>query len=494
MPRSAKPYRRAPSGKRGDRTGHKGPRQKPARPADEGASRVAQPRPPVIAIVGRPNVGKSTLLNAFARSLVSIVEETPGVTRDRVSVLCTVAGRTVEMVDTGGVGIVDAHGLAPHVERQVDLAIATAAVVLFVVDAREGIAPLDRVVAGRLRRAKAPVILVANKAETGKVVWNVGEMPSLGYGEALPASAQEGINLDVLESRIAALLPEGPTTPARLPPPVVSLAFLGRVNVGKSSIVNTLLHEDRMIVSEVPGTTRDTVDVRFERDGEAFVVIDTAGVRKERTVQNSLEFYAKRRSERAIRRADVVALVLDATSDVARLDREIAGMCAQEHRPTILVVNKWDLVPEGVETERYVKYLAKTLDGMAYAPIVFVSAKATRNVWKVVEVARSLHRQTQTRVKTADLNKAIEAAWALRRPRASGGRVGRIYYGTQVGVAPPTFVLFVDDPKLFNDAYRRFLENRFREMLPFPEVPLQILFRARARSPSKLLRGPKPVS
>jgi GTP-binding protein len=258
--------------------------------------------------------------------------------------------------------------------------------------------------------------------------------------------------------------------------------------------VNALLDDDRMIVSEVPSTTRDAVDVRFERDGDAFVVIDTAGVRKERAVQNSLEFYAKRRSERAIRRADVVALVLDATSDVARLDREIAGECAKEHRPTILVVNKWDLVPGGIDTGRYVQYLAKTLDGLAFAPIVFVSAKERRNVWKIVEVARSLHRQTQTRVRTADLNKAVEAAYALRRPRPKSGKVGRIYYGTQVGVAPPTFVLFVDDPSLFNDAYRRFLENRFREMLPFPEVPLQIFFRARERSPSKALRGPRPAT
>jgi len=489
--KASKPYHKAPSGKRGDRTGHKGSRKPKERPPASDLPRSATARPPVLAIVGRPNVGKSTLLNALSRGLVSIVEPTPGVTRDRVGVMCTLADRTVEVVDTGGIGIVDAQGLKDHVERQAAVAVAKADVILFVVDAREGVLPLDLEVASRIRRSKAPVILVANKAESGKVVWNLGEMSSLGYGEPIAISAQEGINLRELEAKITTVLPAGPTTPPRLPPPVVQIAIVGRVNVGKSSIVNALVHEERMIVSEVPGTTRDSVDVRFELDGEAFVVIDTAGMRKEKVVQNSLEFYAKRRAERAMRRADVSALVIDATADIARLDREIAGYAVQEHHPVVLVVNKWDLAPEDLRTGTFVEYLSKTLDGLAFAPVVFVSAKDGTNVVRILEVARSLHRQAQTRVRTRELNKVIEEAYATKRPRAIAGKVGKVFYGTQVGVAPPTFVLFVDDPAMFEDSYRRFLTNRFRQHLPFPEVPIQIHFKARMRSPSKNLLGPR---
>ena len=487
----SKPYRRAPSGKRGDRTGHKGPRKRRA-PHAASMPRDSSAAPPVVAIVGRPNVGKSTLLNAFSRSLVSIVEPTPGVTRDRVGVLATLADRTVELVDTGGVGIVDTQGLAPYVEAQILVAIQSAAVILFVVDAREGVTPLDLRVAEMLRRATAPVILLANKAESSKSGWNLSEMHVLGHGEAIPISAQEGMGLERVEAVLAQRLPEGPTTPAKLPPPVMRLAILGRVNVGKSSLVNSLVAEERMIVSEVPGTTRDSVDVRFEKDGEAFVVIDTAGIRKEKAVQNSLEFYAKRRAERALRRADVTALVIDATTDLARLDREIAGKAAALHHPFLLVVNKWDLVPPGLTTKAFVEYVTKTLEGVSYAPIVFTSAETGKNVHRIVEVARSLHRQAQTRVTTAQINKAIEAAYALKRPRPRSGKVGKIFYGTQVETAPPHLILFVDDPSRFEDAYLRFLENRFRETLPFHEIPIKISLKARMRSPSKNLLGPKP--
>jgi GTP-binding protein len=410
-----------------------------------------------------------------------------------VSVLATLADRTVEVVDTGGVGIVDAQGLEAHVEAQVDAAIRRADVILFVVDARDGVTPLDRAVAEKLRRASAPVVLVANKAESGKVVWNVGEFPVLGHGEAVPVSAQEGTGLDRLEEEVARRLPAGPTTPRRVAPPAMSLAVVGRVNAGKSSLVNALVREERMIVSEVPGTTRDSVDVRFEKDGEAFVVIDTAGIRKERSVQNSVEFYAQRRAERAIRRADATALVLDATTDLARLDREIAGFAVNEAHPLVLVVNKWDLAPPGARKDAFVRYLRATLAGLDFAPVVFTSATRGTNVSRVVEVARSLVAQAATRVSTAALNKALERAYAMRKPRAKKGRMGKVFYGTQVAANPPTFVVFVDDPARFEDAYRRFLENRFREMLPFPEVPIRLRFKARTRAPSKNLRGPKPA-
>ena len=447
-------------------------------------------RPPVVAIVGRPNVGKSTLLNALSGSRISIVEATPGVTRDRVGVLCTLADRTVELVDTGGVGIVDTQGLASYVEEQVRVAVDAAAVILFVLDAREGLAPLDERVAGMLRRAAARVIPVANKAETERVTWNVGEIEGLGFGSPLVISAQEHIGLEALEDAIGERLPAGPTTPRRLPPPEMKLAIVGRVNAGKSSLVNALLRQQRMIVSSTPGTTRDTVDVRFERDGKSFVVIDTAGIRKERAVQGGVEFYAQRRAERAMRRADVSAIVLDATSDVSRLDRSIAGYALDHHHPVLIVVNKWDLRPQDLTTSQFAKYVRATLRGLTYAPIVYTTATDGRNVDAVIDVARGLFRQAATRIKTAQLNKAIEAAQQKRHPRPYHGRVGQIYYGTQVEERPPTFVLFVNDPTLFDSTYRRYLENQFRATLPVPEVPLRIFFKARDRRPSKNALGP----
>ena len=484
-----KPYRRAPIGPRGDRTGHKGPRRR-TRAAAPALDVVPGAEVPVVAIVGRPNVGKSTLVNAFARSLVSIVEPTPGVTRDRVSVLCTLAGRSVEIVDTGGIGIVDAQGLEPHVHAQVDAAIASADVIVFLVDAREGVVPLDRDVAERLRRAKAPVVLCANKAESTKTAWALAEFHALGYGEPLAISAQEGRNLDLLEKALGAHLPPEKATPPRLPDPVLSLAIVGRVNAGKSTFVNRLVREERMIVSEIPGTTRDSVDVRFERDGEAFVVIDTAGIRKERSVQNSLEFYAQRRAERAIRRADATALLLDATQDVARVDRVIAGYAAAALHPVIVVVNKWDRAPPGRARAKFSKYLRETLPNLAFAPVVFASATNGMNVAKVVALARTLLEQTRSRVATAEANRAVLSAYAKRRPRPYAGRVGKIYYATQVDVSPPTLLLFVDDPSRFPAAWTRYLENRLREMLPFHDVPLRIRYRTRERSPSKNLQGP----
>jgi GTP-binding protein len=279
------------------------------------------------------------------------------------------------------------------------------------------------------------------------------------------------------------MLPDGPTTPIRIPPPEMKLAVVGRVNAGKSTFVNTMLNTERMIVSEVPGTTRDSVDVRFERDGKSLTVIDTAGIRKERTVSGSVEFYAQRR-------ADVTLFVIDASTDMARLDRQIAGYAAEQYHPIVIVVNKWDLCAEkGLSTQEYVAYLEQTLRGLPYAPIVFTSALEGRNVDKVIDVAFNLFTQASTRIGTAEINKVIEKAYALRKPRPRQGRIGRIYYGSQVEVCPPTFTLFVNDTYLFKPDYIRYLANRFREHLPFDEVPVLIWLKQRERSPSKNLRG-----
>ncbi len=443
-------------------------------------------RPPVIAIVGRPNVGKSTLLNALAGSRIAIVEETPGVTRDRVGVLCTLADRTCEVVDTGGVGIVDMQGLDEHVESQVGSAVEAADVILFVVDAREGRTPLDERVAQLVRPYASKVILLANKVETERLEWNVGELLKLGFGDPMRISAKERLHLDELEEALAERLPEGPTTPVRMAPPAMRLAVVGRVNAGKSTLVNAMIRDDRMIVSEVPGTTRDSVDIRFERGGKVLTIIDTAGIRKERTVSGSVEFYAQRRAEKAMRRADVTLLVIDASDDIARLDRQIASYAAEQYHPIVIVANKWDVcAEEDVSTKDFLAYLEQHLPLLPYAPIVFTSALKGRNLDKVLDVAFGLHEQAATRVSTAEVNKFVERAYALRKPRPRHGRIGRIYYGSQVDVHPPTFALFVNDRYLFKPDYIRFLENRFREWLPFPEVPIRVWLKNRERSPSK---------
>jgi GTP-binding protein len=463
-----------------DRTGRKGPRRAAEAFPDE-MERDPRARPPVVAIVGRPNVGKSTLLNALARSRIAIVEETPGVTRDRVSVIATLADRTVLLVDTGGVGIVDQQGLQDDVEGQVARAVTEADVILFLVDAREGLMPLDRRVAKLLRKADAPVILLANKAESERVQWALGEFEALGLGTPLTISAKERMNLPELEDRIEVHLPEGATTPRKLDAPEMKLAFVGRMNAGKSSLVNALLKDERMIVSDVPGTTRDTVDVRFESEGRAIVVIDTAGIRKERIVHDSVDFYAQRRAERAMRRADVTALVLDASVEVGRLDRKIAAYAVEHYRPMVIVANKWDLKPDGLSGTAFRKYLRGALPGLRFAPVVFVSALKGTGVHAFLKIAWRLQEQASTRIATAQINKVIEAAQTLRGPRTLKGRQGLIYYGTQVSTLPPTFALFANDPELFDDAYRRYLENRFREALPFSEIPLKLIFRKRQR-------------
>ncbi len=483
-PSSPRPGRRGHDRSRRDRTGHKGPRQPRPEPEDL-LERSADARPPLIAIVGRPNVGKSTLLNRLAGSRIAIVEETPGVTRDRVTVICTVADRTVELVDTGGVGIVDRQGLDDEVERQVTTAIERAAVVLFVVDAREGVAALDKRVAGLLRNVADKVILLANKMEVEEAQWNLGELESLGFGEAMPISAKEGRGIDDLDEKLAEFLPAGPTTARRLERPELKLAFVGRMNAGKSSMVNAILRDDRMIVSSVPGTTRDSVDVRFEHDGKAVVLIDTAGIRKERIVQNSVEFYAQRRAERAMRRADASILVLDATADIARLDKRIAGYALDHYHPLVIAANKWDLRPDDVTAKAFRRYLSKTLPGFKFSPVVFTSAVEGTGLENLLKTVWRLHEQASTRVSTAQVNKVLEEAQTRRGPRPRYGKQGQIFYGTQVATNPPTFVLFCNDPELFDQTYMRYLENRFREHLPFEEVPLKFILKPRERSASK---------
>jgi GTP-binding protein len=320
---------------------------------------------PVVAIIGRPNVGKSSLFNALAGEMISIVEPTAGVTRDRVSTIIGRNDKYFELIDTGGYGIVDAQQLSEHIEEQIITAIESANVVLFMVDVREGIVPLDERIAQLLRKGELEVIGVANKADDAKMFPSAGEFSKLGFGEFLCVSATNNLNKQVLLDRIFGKL-EGMESD-RPAAPVMKIAIVGKQNVGKSSLVNAIVGSERVIVSETPGTTRDAIDVRFEKDGKTIVVIDTAGIRKKSKMADSIEFYSFVRATKSITRADVVLFMIDATADVSDVDKKIARFIADEYKSCIIVVNKWDLAKETAVTGNYEEYLTKTLPGLRYA-------------------------------------------------------------------------------------------------------------------------------
>lgn len=443
----------------------------------------AAPRLPRVAIVGRPNVGKSTLTNRMCGSLVSIVEPTAGVTRDRVAVPARLRGRRrrrwVEVVDTGGIGIVDRDDLGPLVERQIEYALATADLILWLVDAKEGITPLDEAVARRLRGIDKPVLLVANKTEGRDAAWTLGEFHRLGVGgEPFAISAQNGEGIDELYDEVLAHFDEDDSGDET--PPVKSmmrLAVVGQRNAGKSSLINALAQEERMIVSEVPGTTRDSVDVLFERDGTSFVAIDTAGVRRKKSLQDAIEFYADSRSHRSIRRADVVVLLFDVTRKLSAIDKDLARYCIDHHKPIILGANKWDLVTD-LTPEDFRDYIDDQLPSLDFAPVSFLSAKTGKGVDSTLKLALELYEQATLRVSTGELNRVLQRALEARPP-SSGGHAARVRYATQADTRPPTFVLFVNDKKNFNKDYIRYLENRLREEFPFKEIPVRIVLKDR---------------
>jgi GTP-binding protein len=434
---------------------------------------------PVVAIIGRPNVGKSSLLNAMAGEMISIVDPTAGVTRDRVSTFVGRNDEFFELIDTGGYGIVDSDRLSDHIEGQILQAIATADLVMFVVDIREGITPLDTKIAQLLRKHDLNVLGVANKADSAKMFPTAGEFIRLGFGEFLCVSAQNNLNkavlLDMLFERLEPLLEAGAP-----PEPVMKIAIVGKRNAGKSSIVNAIAGSERVIVSEVPGTTRDAVDVRIEKDGKTMVVIDTAGVRKKGKMANDIEFYSSVRATKSIKRADVVWFLIDATEPVSQPDKVLARLISEEYKTCIIVVNKWDLAKDVAATGDYEEYLTKMLPGLRYAPISFTTATAGKNVQSTLDLSAELFKQATTQIGTGRVNRAFEI---IRSERTGARRMAskwpKIYYVTQVATNPVTFMMFVNDPGLLDDNYRRFIAGRLRELLPIPEVPIRLLARPR---------------
>ena len=401
----------------------------------------------------------------------------PGVTRDRVAAPVKIEDRWVELVDTGGIGLVDTQALEEHVEAQIQQAMAVADVLVFVTDAREGCTPIDEEIARLLRICDVPIVLAVNKTESKKARDAVSDFARLGL-DPVRISALEKVGLDYLGSLIAEALPPG-ESPEEMEEPVLKLAIVGRVNVGKSTFLNHLAGEERAIVSEIPGTTRDAVDLRVEKDGRVILVTDTAGLKREASVQDSVEFYAQRRAEAAITRSEACLLMLDCTDDISRGDRKIAGMIETACKAVVIVANKWDLAHGQMEISDYANYVAKALPGLHYAPIVFVTAADGKNVLAAVDTAQALAKQARTRVGTPESIRVVQASMTdSRAPVRMRGRP-RIYYGTQIAINPPTLMLFVNNPKLFRSGYRRFLENRLREALPFKEIPLRIIYKRR---------------
>lgn len=463
---------------------------------------------PVVAIVGRPNVGKSSLLNALAGKRISIVQDMPGVTRDRVAYPLRVAAgpasrpdwRFVELIDTGGYGF-DDPDLSAQIKQQIELAIQQADLVLFVVDCKAGLHSGDQNIAALLRKLDVKVVLLANKADSTKADVALAEFARLGFGTPVGVSATNARNLDDIFLAIRKNV-DLKSAPKEVPEPAMMLAIVGKRNAGKSTLVNAIAElygqeADRVIVSEVAGTTRDSVDVQFEKDGQTLTVIDTAGVRKKRQmVTNDIEFYSFHRAERSIRRADVVLMLMDGTEAISEPDKKLAAYIAEQYKPVLLVINKWDLamgyareqfltveknkvVSNEELMEKFEEYVRHELRHLNYAPIAFITAKDSKNVQVVLDLAQHLHNQANTRLTTGQLNRAIQQVLEERTPSSPSGRRPKIYYATQVEVNPPTIALFVNNPDFLNEAYRRFVVNRLRELLPYAEVPIRLLVRGK---------------
>lgn len=450
---------------------------------------------PQVVIVGRPNVGKSSLLNWLAGRRVSVVDPTSGVTRDRVTHLMHERDRYFELVDTGGMGVIDADDLTDDIEHQIDVAIESANVIVFVVDGQTGIAPLDRHVCERLRRVQIPKLLVVNKCDSTKQDDEIAEFYAL-IGGANPA--QDGPDNEIVITSVKAKRNRAELMRAivdRLPPqaeneqvdginlekpPELKLAIVGRRNVGKSTFINALAETDRMIVSDVAGTTRDSVDIRFELDGKSFVAIDTPGVRKRKSLANDIEYYGLVRAKRSIRRADVVMMMFDAAKTISRVDKQLVDEIERNYKPCIFVVNKWDLGLEMEMTvEKWTEYLVHNFPGMRHAPIAFITAEQSRNIKPLINLSQSIYKQARERVSTGELNRIVKAAIMANAPRYKKNRRPKIYYATQVSTQPPTIVLKCNDPKLFDGHWKRYLLGVFREKLPFQEVPIKLYFRGK---------------
>lgn len=439
---------------------------------------------PLVAIVGRPNVGKSTFFNKIAGKRISIVEDTPGVTRDRIYADVEWQGRKFTLIDTGGIDPKSDDVLLSQMRRQAQIAMDTADVICFFTDARQGLTSDDEEVANLLRKTKKPLLLVVNKVDYQGLQDSTYEYYALGLGDPVAISAVNMLGLGDLLEKIVELLPPADDNELEDENHVLQLAVVGRPNVGKSSLVNKLLGEERTMVSDIAGTTRDAIDTVFtDEQGNEYNIIDTAGIRRKRAIEDeTLERYSVLRSIAAIRRCDVALILIDAQDGVTEQDTKIAGLVHEEGRAAIIIVNKWDVLEKETGTlEAYKKQVLEDLKFMAYAPVLFLSAKTGQRVNTVLKAVQNVYAEASKRVSTGVLNDILGDAQAALQPPATGGRRLKIYYATQQSVCPPTFVLFVNDEKLMHFAYERYIENHFRKSFGFEGTPIRFILREKKK-------------
>ncbi len=435
---------------------------------------------PLVAIVGRPNVGKSTLFNRFTETQQAIVHDEPGVTRDRIYGEVEWNGRLFSIVDTGGFVPRSAERFEKAIREQVHIALDEADVVLLVTDVITGVTDLDEEIAGLLRRADKPVLVFANKADNEKRRWEAPSFYQLGLGEVYPVSGTNGMGTGEALDALVEALP--PVAAAEEPDARLRIAIIGRPNVGKSLLTNMLLGQERSIVTEIAGTTRDAVDTAFTYHGQEIVLVDTAGLRKRARVTENVEFYSTLRTERAIRDCDVAVLLLDATLGLEVQDIRVLKE-AEEHRKGIVIaVNKWDLLEKETNTARdYQRAIHERLQTLDYAPVIFISALTRQRVYKLIDTALEVARQRARRIATSELNEVMLDAVARHHPPTYRGNYVQIKYVTQVRANPPVFAFFCNHPKGIQESYRRYLENRLRAAFGFEGVPLVLVFRAKSK-------------
>lgn len=434
---------------------------------------------PIVAIVGRPNVGKSTLFNALAGQQISIVKDTPGVTRDRIYADVTWLDKSFTLIDTGGIEPDSKDIILSQMREQAQIAIDTADVIMFMVDARQGLVDTDQRVADILRRANKPVVLVVNKVESyNSQLADVYEFYNLGVGEPYPISSSQKQGLGDMLDRVISYFNEIEVNDED--DEITKIAIVGKPNVGKSSIINKIAGENRVIVSDIAGTTRDAVDTKIKWNGKEYILIDTAGVRRKSRVKEDIERFSVIRTVSAVERADVVLMVIDATEGVTEQDAKIAGIAHDAGKAVIIVVNKWDAVEKNDKTiYKYEKDIRNTLSYMPYAQMIFISALTGLRIPKLFEMIDIVVENHSMRIQTGVLNEIITESVALQQPPSDKGKRLKIYYATQVAIKPPTFVLFVNDKELMHFSYTRYLENRIRETFGFMGTPLKFFIRER---------------
>jgi GTP-binding protein len=434
---------------------------------------------PIVAIVGRPNVGKSTLFNRIAGERISIVEDTPGVTRDRIYADGEWLDKKFTLIDTGGLEPDSDDAMLKYMYTQAEIAIDSADVILFVVDVRTGVTDMDMQVANILRKAHKPVVLAVNKVDDlAKFGLQVYEFYSLGLGEPFGVSAAQPLGLGDLLDEVSSHFPEDKE--AKDDEDAIKVAIIGKPNVGKSSLVNRILGEQRVIVSDVAGTTRDAIDSEYERNGQKYVFIDTAGMRRKSKIKESIEKYSIIRAVAAVERADVCIVMINATEGISDQDTKVAGIAHEAGKAVIIVVNKWDLIEKDNHTmNKFMKDIDNEFKYLSYAPRIFISAQTGQRVDKLFELITMVNENNTRRISTGMLNDVLIEAMALNQPPAEKGKPLRIYYMTQVSVRPPTFVLFVNDTELLHFSYKRYIENQLREAFGFVGTPIHFIARNR---------------